>query len=872
MNSLISFFDWLLAASLRASVLTLAVWALQLVLRRHISARARYALWLPVLIVLLSPAWPQSRWSLDRLFVTPSVQVIEMPLLSEMDTTTAISASATHSPKITAPAREPLNGPQIRFGAWISVSAALLLFSVFSFLRTLRRFRRQRMPLSEKWAAHIAQTARELGLRHPPQVWCSSAVTSPAVTGLLRPILLLPAHFDEQFTAAEAQLILQHELTHLKRHDLPLNAVLCVLMALHWFNPLLWLAFMKVRADREAACDAQVLADAPPQRRSEYGHALLKAETAFTPLRLSLGFVGLFRRGATLRSRIQFIAHPHQPSPAMKLITFVSISLLTFFGITRAENPAVKDLPREETKLIAIEVATVRFKQDTAWDFDGRFKQLANDADGKIELLSEDGARDLKAELKKQAGAEVVAYPRMVTQDGREVMIRSVVNQPVLAGKTDKGEAAITYLPIGYMAKFTPKAMPNGKVTLDMDVTDSHIVATETIQGNDYPVAASRVYRGPVELKPGITVAQYAWQSYGWKDGKPKSHRPIVTFITTHVLDAKAGGLPADAHSDFTTGKSEFRPGDSIRITNVQRGKDFLTVTADYELASEPEATISLYITATKGDGRSATASSQSKKIQKGKGTVTLHHPAVGEGMPHVSFYPAKGGSVFGGVYFGSAEEAARSQKMKWNMTGSAEPKPNSLEAKLKAIVLPSVAFTNASIDEAVEYLRIKSRALDTSASDPKGVSILVRPSDKPSPSITLDLRDVPLGEALRYVAELAGLQMRVEPFAVVLAPPSKTVSTAAASGADHPITLPNVEFKDATIDEALQFIRLKSRDLDPAKKGVNIIKKPGGAEGAKITISLRNVPVNEALRYIASLAGHTLTNEAGTFVLTPSK
>jgi hypothetical protein len=322
-------------------------------------------------------------------------------------------------------------------------------------------------------------------------------------------------------------------------------------------------------------------------------------------------------------------------------------------------------------------------------------------------------------------------------------------------------------------------------------------------------------------------------------------------------------------------GKTEFRPGDSIRITHVQRGDDFLTVTAEYELASEPEATIALYITATKGDGRSKTAATQSKTITQGKGTVTLHHPAVGEGMPHISFYPAKGGSVFGGVYFGTAAEAAASQKMKWSMTKASTPPENTLASKLKAIILPSVAFTNATVDEAIEFLRIKSRDLDTTSEDAakKGVSIISSSTDtKSSASISLDLRDVPLGEALRYVAELAGLEMKVEPFAVVLAPAGSSAVVAALKTQVHPIILPQVEFREATMDEAIAFIRIKSRDVDPAQKGVNILRKPGGGADTKITLSLKQVPVNEALRYIAELAGHTLTLEGSTYILAPVK
>lgn len=58
------------------------------------------------------------------------------------------------------------------------------------------------------------------------------------------------------FLPAEAELVLKHELMHLKRCELPVNGLLCVLQALHWFNPLLWLAASHARQDRESACDA----------------------------------------------------------------------------------------------------------------------------------------------------------------------------------------------------------------------------------------------------------------------------------------------------------------------------------------------------------------------------------------------------------------------------------------------------------------------------------------------------------------------------------------------------------------------------------------------------------------------------------------
>ena len=95
------------------------------------------------------------------------------------------------------------------------------------------------------------------------------------------------------------------------------------------------------------------------------------------------------------------------------------------------------------------------------------------------------------------------------------------------------------------------------------------------------------------------------------------------------------------------------------------------------------------------------------------------------------------------------------------------------LTKKLRAIRFPQVTFTGVTVDEAVAYLRVKSRDLDTDP-DParRGVNIILQTGDIPAGSrITLELKDVPMEEALRYVTELAGMKFKVEPYAVVVVP-----------------------------------------------------------------------------------------------------
>ncbi|MDB6007031.1 MAG: type and secretion system protein [Prosthecobacter sp.] len=102
------------------------------------------------------------------------------------------------------------------------------------------------------------------------------------------------------------------------------------------------------------------------------------------------------------------------------------------------------------------------------------------------------------------------------------------------------------------------------------------------------------------------------------------------------------------------------------------------------------------------------------------------------------------------------------------------------LTEKMNKIIFPTVSFQGATIEEAIEYLRVKSRDLDTFTDNNgvKGVNIILRTGEAPSnASISLDLKDVPMAEALRYVTELAQMKYKVEAHAVLVVPLSENAS-----------------------------------------------------------------------------------------------
>jgi bla regulator protein BlaR1 len=111
----------------------------------------------------------------------------------------------------------------------------------------------------------------------------ASCVGCPAVVGIFRPKVILPADFEARYTPEEQSLVLAHESTHLRHRDALWNALVALIRSLFWFNPLVHLGASRFRVDQELACDAAVIRSYPNSRRA-YADAMLKTQLADSSL------------------------------------------------------------------------------------------------------------------------------------------------------------------------------------------------------------------------------------------------------------------------------------------------------------------------------------------------------------------------------------------------------------------------------------------------------------------------------------------------------------------------------------------------------------------------------------------------------------
>ena len=265
----------LLERVVSASLLILAVIALRTLLGRHISAGLRYALWAVVLVRLLVPLQfyslpvPTALPEADREPVTTNA--------APAATVPALQGEAVGAPVIAAP--HP-GGVAANYDAtdtpstaildvthlwgvlgWLWLAGAAIMTAAFFFsnLAFALRLRRVRVPLE--------------GADCPLPVYLAENLPSPCLFGLVRPSVYVTA----ESTQHPAMLchILAHEYTHFRHGDYVWNLLHSAALAIHWWNPLVWLAIILNRRDCELACDEGTLKRLGDDERIAYGRTLL---------------------------------------------------------------------------------------------------------------------------------------------------------------------------------------------------------------------------------------------------------------------------------------------------------------------------------------------------------------------------------------------------------------------------------------------------------------------------------------------------------------------------------------------------------------------------------------------------------------------
>ena len=319
MGRLIQLFPDVLNISAVASVVILFVLLARLLLRRAPKLFS-YALWLVVLLRLLVPVTIHSPVS-----VVPEVQATSEQQINQVLPAFDYVSSEDRAMNAHNQTQAEQQGPGTPYVTvsttvdpatylaliWIAGIAVMLCCSGLSYLR-IRRQTRVVLPLSGN-------------------VYIADDVQSPFVIGFLRPKIYLPG----SLTDSERDVILCHERHHIRRGDHIFKALGFLALSIHWFNPLVWLAFILASRDMEMSCDEAVIRKLGEDVRAEYSAALLNLAVGH---RLISGTPLAFGEGDP-KGRIRNLAKWKKPTFFIILICVLLCALLAVCLLT---SPSTK--------------------------------------------------------------------------------------------------------------------------------------------------------------------------------------------------------------------------------------------------------------------------------------------------------------------------------------------------------------------------------------------------------------------------------------------------------------------------------------------------------------------------------------------------
>lgn len=329
--------NWVLTASL----LIAAVLLLRAVFGKRISARLRYALWALALVRLLVPGQfytapvetPQVLLEARLEQALPGIPAGAPPNQGPGDGAPVqiLPASGGAGTAPDAPVAKSIH-PLVFLGwAWLTGSAVVAAAFIASNVRFARRLRRVREPL-------------DVGNGCPLRVYQAAGLPSPCLFGVLRPAVYVTPEAAEN--PIMLRHVLAHEATHFRHGDHVWPLLRCAALAVHWWNPLVWLAAVLSRRDAELACDEGTLKVLGDNERKAYGNTLL-ALVASKPQPGGLLYCATTMTGGkrSLRERVVRIARAPERWLWAAVLAAALAVLVCACSFAGAKGPEAKDGP-----------------------------------------------------------------------------------------------------------------------------------------------------------------------------------------------------------------------------------------------------------------------------------------------------------------------------------------------------------------------------------------------------------------------------------------------------------------------------------------------------------------------------------------------
>lgn len=406
--------SWLLRTSLEGSILILIVLGTGRLLGRYLTPSWRIALWCLVGIKLVVPAFAPIPGGIGAWFSEPAVVSDGAPWrtsnrgdfdAAQWEPINPVLQVERVLPNrevsfLASPWRNRLLGGLWGLGALVFVVVIVARQRHFSAVWARQACGNDRLRLL------VREIAADLGLSREIAVILAPAKSTPAVMGVWRPRLLLPADWEERFDETSFRHILAHEIQHIRYGDVLWNWIAALVNSVHWFNPLVWLAVSRFQAEREFRCDVEAVSRLGETQRIAYGRTLLRVQSEFFSAPAIAGMAPCVRNHPSLRQRIVMITKPSVRKPWLNAVYGFGLAGLIWFAFGSAQSDEGRT-SEEGGRSAEKNHSPAHPEKDVPDGVNDRTRERERDGEGRREgPRDEDGKRSSEESRDGDAGRE----------------------------------------------------------------------------------------------------------------------------------------------------------------------------------------------------------------------------------------------------------------------------------------------------------------------------------------------------------------------------------------------------------------------------------------------------------------------------------
>lgn len=342
-----NFIPWLLKTSFAGSLLVGLILLIRFIFRNRLGAKWTYLLWFLLIIRLMMPIAPESSLSIFNLLHLFEPKSVENYLqdgqkLLGIETKASSGENFYEAEHYSVAVKRGASSPDLLTVIWGLGVLALCVHTTYLNLRIRIGLRNCKIIKDPRVLHLLKQCQSELNSKDHVVLAEGNISQVPLVMGVIKPYIVLPLGTRSKLTQAELRYILLHELAHIKRKDLWLNWLLYMLQIMHWFNPVIWYGFYRLRLDREMSCDATVLAHLRREECKDYGLALisyLEKYPYWSPL-IPVSSFG----GSSFKERINRIATFKRESDKQGYV-FITVIFLVLALVTLSDAKEANSYP-----------------------------------------------------------------------------------------------------------------------------------------------------------------------------------------------------------------------------------------------------------------------------------------------------------------------------------------------------------------------------------------------------------------------------------------------------------------------------------------------------------------------------------------------